>query len=544
MSTEALTAHLERPTGRGHTPTDAFTGAAGGAACGDLVRLSLALGGEGSNSSEGLIVDAGFDASGCGAAIAAGSAAVELVRGAPLLDAARVGPERIAQELGGLHPAKYHAAELAADALHRALGAAARARAALAPPPDGVERVLVAMSGGVDSAVAALLTANAGEQVVGVTLELWADSENDGERSCCSAQAVRGARALAHSLGLPHLSIDLRAEFRAGVVDGWLEGYAHGRTPNPCIRCNGSVRLDAMLDLARRLGGERLVTGHYARVQMEPADPGVPPLEPAHPAEPPLGLVHPAVPPLEPARPAALPLEPAHSAGAPLEPTHPAVPLLRMARDPLKDQSYALAGLEPASLARLRFPLGEMTKAEVRELAERAGLSVARKPDSQDLCFLAGTGLQRFLARHGDLPSTPGSILDADGAQLGTHTGAHAFTVGQRHGLGLVGGPEPLYVLRTDPRANTVTVGPRAALMTRTVAVRDVTLRRPGARVDGVRIRSHGPRYPCRLAHDPGPGRHEGVEVELQESIARAAAGQIACLYDGDVILGHGTIAA
>ncbi len=489
MLAAALADHLERPTGRGHTPEDSCTGAAGGAACGDLVRVSLALD---PSSPEGLIADAGFDASGCGAAIAAGSAAVALVRGTPLLQAARVGAEEIAAELGGLSPSKRHAAELSADALHRALGGAARARAALGRAGNGKRRTLVAMSGGVDSSVAALLTARAGEEVVAVTLELWADPENDGERSCCSAQAVRGARALAHSQGLAHLSIDLREEFRAGVVDGWLEGYARGHTPNPCVRCNGSVRLDAMLDLARRLGSERLVTGHYARVHIDPA--------------------------------------------------RSSVPLLRTALDPLKDQSYMLAGLAPASLARLHFPLGGMTKTEVRAIAEREGLSVARKPDSQDLCFLAGTGLQRFLARHGDVPSAPGGILDADGARLGTHGGAHAFTVGQRHGL-RIGGPEPLYVLGTDPRANTVTVGPREALLTRTVAVRDVTLRCSGAQVDGVRVRSHGRRYPCRLAADPGPGRHEGVEVQLQEPITRAAPGQIACLYEGDVILGYGTVA-
>ncbi len=514
----SFAAHLQSPLGRGHTPADAYTGAAGGAACGDLVRISLALE---ESSPEGLIADAGFDASGCGAALAAGSATVALVRRVPLLAAARVGAEEISAELGGLHPAKRHAAELAADALHRALGAAARAAASLAPPPDGARRALVAMSGGVDSAVAALLTARGGEEVVCVTLELWADAENDGERSCCSAQAVRGARALAQTRGLPHFSIDLREEFRAGVVEGWLEGYAHGVTPNPCIRCNGSVRLDAMLELATRLGAARLVTGHYARVVDGP------------------------------------------------------VPLLRIAADRLKDQSYALAGLDPDSLARLSFPLGGLTKPEVRELAEREGLSVAHKPDSQDLCFLAGTSLPRFLARHGAIGSAieeaveetaagrggnrvavgrngngaavavnGGSILDLDGRRLGSHRGAHAFTVGQRHGLGLPGGSEPLFVLRTDPLANTITVGPRAALMTRTVPVRDVTLRRSGARVDGVRVRSHGPLHPCRLAHDPGPGRHEGVEVELHEPITRAAPGQIACLYDGDVILGYGTISA
>ncbi len=530
IAQEPFAAHLECPLGRGHTPTDAFTGAAGGAACGDLVRVSLALD---PASPEGLIVDAGFDASGCGAALAAGSATIALVRGAPLLCAARVGVDEIAAELGGLHPAKRHAAELAADALHRALGAAARARAALAMPSGGGSRALVAMSGGVDSAVAALLTARGGEEVVCVTLELWADAENDGERSCCSAQAVRGARALAHARGLPHLSIDLREEFRAGVVDGWLEGYARGSTPNPCIRCNGSVRLDAMLELATRLGAERLVTGHYARVHLEPAHPPVPLLD-----------AHPPVPLLD---------------------AHPPVPLLRIAADRLKDQSYALAGLDPASLARLSFPLGDLTKPEVREIAEREGLSVAHKPDSQDLCFLAGTSLPRFLARHGangsGIDGAPagangdraaiavngvaeGHILDREGRRLGTHSGAHAFTVGQRHGLGLPGGPEPLFVLGTDPIANTVTVGPRAALMTSTVAVRDVMLRRPGARVDGVRVRSHGPLFPCRLASDPGPGRHEGVEVRLHDPITRAAPGQIACLYEGDVILGYGTVAA
>jgi tRNA-specific 2-thiouridylase len=506
--------HLERPRGRGHTPPEAFTGAAGGAACGDLVRISLALD---SASPDGAIRDAGFDASGCGAAIAAGSATVALLRDTPLLAAARLGADEIAAELGGLHPAKRHAAELAADALHRALGAAARAHAALSAPRDGKPRALVAMSGGVDSAVAALLTTREGEDVVGVTLELWSDPENDGDRSCCSAQAVRGARALAHSQGLPHLSIDLRAEFRAGVVDGWLADHARGLTPNPCVRCNGNVRLDAMLELADRLGAARLVTGHYARVHRDGEG----------------GEEH------------------AHGkriAGIAVEGTPP---LLRMARDPIKDQSYVLAGLHPDSLARLRFPLGDMTKADVREIAAQAGLAVARKPDSQDLCFLAGTRLPRFLERHGagqashgaQSPSAEGDIIDRAGRTLGRHRGARSYTVGQRHGLGL-GGREPLYVLRTDPDANTVTVGSREDLLSRTVAVRDVTLRRAGARVDAIKIRSRGRRHPCRLATDPGPGRHSRIEVELGETIERTAPGQIACLYAGDVILGYGTVAS
>ncbi len=476
---ELLSSHLERPLGRGHCPEDAFTGAAGGAACGDLIRVSLALD---AHDPHGRIRDAGFDASGCGAVIAAGSAVVGLLRGAALLDAARIGAPEIAAELGGLSPAKRHAAELTADALHRALGAAARERAALASCPG---RTLVAMSGGVDSAVAALLVARAGRQAVGVTLELWADSEHDGDLSCCSAQAVRGARALAHELDMPHLSIDLRAEFRAGVVDGWLADHAAGLTPNPCVRCNGSVRLDAMLELARRLGSETLATGHYALL---------------------------------------------------------ADGLLMIPEDERKDQSYVLAALAPESLARLRFPLGSMRKQQVRELAADAGLTVAGKPDSQDLCFLAGTRHSDFLERHGALGRRPGAIVDRTGGVLGEHDGAHRYTVGQRHGLG-VSAPEPLYVLATDTRANTVTVGPRQALLARELTVREATLHRDGRWVDGVRVRAHGRRFACRLSGEVRAGAHERLAIELEESAERTAPGQLACLYAGQLVVGHGTIA-
>ena len=348
-----LAEHLERPLARGHAPAGAHTGAAGGAVCGDLIRVSLALD---PDAPDGRILDAGYDASGCGATIAAGSAVVALLlRDTPLLGAALIGPERIAEELGGLTAAKRHAAELAADALHRALGSALR-QANLAPV---AERTLVAMSGGVDSAVAALLITEMGDETVAITLELWSDPANDGDLSCCSAQAVRSARSLAHELGVPHFSIDLRAEFRAGVVQPWLTDHAAGLTPNPCVRCNGSVRLDAMLELATRLGARTLATGHYARIDSD---------------EPALG------------------------------------PLLQTAVDPAKDQSYALSALSLHSLERLRFPLGELTKPEVRALAQRAGLPVAGRADSQDLCFLAGTGRTEFLARHGRLGVRSGQI--------------------------------------------------------------------------------------------------------------------------------------
>ena len=483
MSADAVTAHLEHPLARGHVPAGGHTGAAGGAACGDLVRVTVALA---PGDPRGLIADAGFDASGCLAAIAAGSAAVSLVRDRPLLCAARVGAQEIAEELGGLLPATRHAAELAADALHRALGAAARADAALA---RALGRTLVAMSGGVDSAVAALLVAAAGDDAVAVTLELWADPANDGDRSCCSAQAVRGARALAHRLGLPHLSLDLREEFRAGVVDPWLSAHAAGLTPNPCVLCNGSVRLDAMIAFADRLGAEALATGHYARLDERGGE-----------------------------------------------------TLLRIAADPAKDQSYMLAALAPDALARLRFPLGELHKPQVRERAREAGLAVASKRDSQDLCFLAGTGRAAFLARHGGLADRPGDVLDRDGAIVGRHQGHYGVTVGQRRGLGLGGGGDPHYVLATDALANTITVGPRAALEVDRVNVRDVTLHWPGACVDRVRLRYRSRALACQ-APAAAAGRHATLALSLAEPASGVAPGQLACLMSGELIVGHGTIA-
>lgn len=469
MDALRLEHHLLAPQGRGRVPDGGFAGAAGGAACGDLVRILVALDGD-------RVLDAGFAASGCGAAQAAGSAVVALVRGRPLLEAARVGPATVAAELGGLSPGKFHAADLAADALHRALGAAARGAAALAPAPG---RTLVAMSGGVDSAVAALLSARDGEAVA-VTLELWADPENDAERSCCSARAVSVARSLAHEMGLPHLTLDLREEFRAGIVEPWIAAHAAGTTPNPCVSCNGRVRLDAMLGLAERLGCDRLATGHYARIA---------------------------------------------------EAEDPRGPLLRVAADRDKDQSYMLAALAPSSLARMSFPLGELEKPAVRALAAEAGLPVAEKPDSQDLCFLAGTDGKRFLHRHGGIEDEPGEIVDLEGRVLAEHRGQHAFTVGQRRGLG-VASAEPLYVIGKDRRR--VTVGPRGALATTDIGLRDVTLHREPGRVRAAKLRYRSAASAATL---------DGSSLRLAEPVLGAAPGQLACLHDGELVVGHATIA-
>jgi tRNA-specific 2-thiouridylase len=481
MDRELFEHYLSDESRRGAVVDGAFTGAAGGAACGDLSRLSFTVEDE-------RIASVSFDSEGCGATKAATAAVAEMVEGAPVLEAAAIDIDVVEAAIGGLTPAKRHAAQLAADALHRGLASAAASRQRLAPVANA-ERVAVAMSGGVDSAVAALLERERGAEVVGVTVKLWADPDTDGAKACCSPEAVLGARGLAHSLGISHFTLDLEEEFRRRVVGRFIDGYTAGSTPNPCVLCNGEVRIAAMVDLAERLGADRLVTGHYARIVEDPEG-----------------------------------------------------PLLASAADEAKDQSYMLAALPPELLGRLSFPLTELTKPEVREIAARHELTVAKKPESQDLCFLAGQGKRKFLRRHGGLSDREGAVLDRSGATVGSHNGHHNFTVGQRRGIG-VSAPEPLYVTATDAIANTVTVGTRAELETRRVHVRDATLHRDGARVDAVRLRYHSRALPASIGA-AGRGRHDALEVELGEEFVGASPGQTAVLLEGETIVGHGTIAA
>ena len=346
-----------------------------------------------------------------------------------------------------MSPGKLHAADLTADALHRALGAAAAKDAAIAHDD---RRTLIAMSGGVDSAVAALLVSRSGRDAVAVTLELWADPENDAAASCCSADAVRLARSVAHRMGMPHFTLDLRPEFRAGVVEPFLAGYAAGETPNPCVGCNGHVRLDAMLDLADRLGAQDLATGHYARV----TDDG----------------------------------------------------LLRVAADPAKDQTYMLSALSPASLARMRFPLAELTKPEVRALAAEAELPVASRAESQDLCFLAGTGKARFLAApRGPRGRAGGDRLDRGRgrrrpSRLPSLHGRPAQ--GARRGGGRA-------ALRAAHRGagEPVVVGSRDELAVDRVVVRGARLHRAGSEVDARPAALSLPRSPLPRRVRCGSGR-------------------------------------
>jgi len=483
MDRELFEHYLSDESRRGPVSDGAFTGAAGGAACGDLSRISFLIEGE-------RIAAVSFDAEGCGATVAATAAVAEMVDGVPVLEAAAIDIDAVDAAIGGLTPAKRHAAQLAADALHRGLAGAAASSQRLASLPTAAgERVAVAMSGGVDSAVAALLEQERGAEVVGVTVKLWADPDTDGAKACCSPEAVLGARGLAHSLGIPHFTLDLEEEFRRRVVGRFIDGYSAGSTPNPCVLCNGEVRIAAMVDLAERLGAARLVTGHYARI-VEDGD----------------------------------------------------GPLLASAADEAKDQSYMLAALPPQLLGRLSFPLTELTKPEVREIAERHGLAVAKKAESQDLCFLAGQGKRGFLRRHGGLADNEGAVLDRAGRTVGRHRGHHNFTVGQRRGIG-VSAPEPLYVIATDALANTVTVGTRSDLETRHVQIRNAILHRDGGRVDAVRLRYHSRALPASVGV-AAVGRHDALEVALGAEFVGASPGQTAVLLEGETIVGHGTIAA
>jgi tRNA-uridine 2-sulfurtransferase len=360
---------------------------------------------------------------------------------------------------------------LAVDALANALAQVFHA-------DPHADRVAVAMSGGVDSAVALL---RAGPHALGVTLRLWMDPAGpDGERACCSPGAVIAARATCHGLGLPHVTLDLREEFRRAIVAPFIRGYARGETPNPCIACNGSFRFAELLAFAERAGAARLGTGHYARIVRR-------------------GDRH----------------------------------LLARAADETKDQSYMLARLDPRFLDRLWFPLGDQTKEETRAEAERAGLAVARRADSQEACFLAGDDYRMFLQRHG-LPAARGSIVDEDGRELGTHDGFWRFTPGQRRGLG-VAAAEPLYAVRTNADTNTVVVGPREALATRTVNARGrlyAEVRRADAKL---RYRS----APLPATVEPRDG---GFLLQLDEPAYGVAPGQAAVLYDDGVVVGAGLV--
>ncbi len=362
---------------------------------------------------------------------------------------------------------------LAVEALAAALG-----QVFVAEPRAG--RVLVAMSGGVDSAVTLL---RAVPNAIGVTLRLWQDPAGpSAERACCSPEAVAQARATCHSLGAPHVTLDLREEFLRAVVDPFAAGYAAGETPNPCTSCNGVFRFDALLAFLERAGAEMLWTGHYARIVERDGR-----------------------------------------------------PLVGRAADPEKDQSYMLATLDPALLTRIRFPLGDQTKDETRAEAHRAGLPAATRAESQEACFLAGGDYRGFLQRRG-LRSVEGVVVDEDGRELGAHSGYWHFTPGQRRGLRVAAG-RPLYVLRTEPATNQVVVGP----LDRLGATRVRASGRLYAAVERATVKL---RYRSTPLATQVSASGDGFSLELDEPAQAPAVGQVAALYDDDALVGAGVVTA
>ena len=357
--------------------------------------------------------------------------------------------------------------------------------------PDGA-RVVVAMSGGVDSSTVAGLLREGGYDVVGVTLQLYDHGAAVGRRgACCAGQDIGDARDVAAGLGIPHYVLDYESRFREAVIDDFASSYASGETPVPCIQCNRTVKFRDLLGVARDLGAAALATGHYAR---RVAGPG----------------------------------------GAELH----------RGADPARDQSYFLFATTQAQLEFLRFPLGDMAKDETRRHAARLGLRVAGKPDSQDICFVPDGDYARLVARLRPEAARPGDIVDMQGRVLGRHEGTIGFTVGQRRGLGIGGSAEPLYVVAVDPAAARVTVGPREALARREIDVGGFNWiggGTPPVELEdvAVRVRSTAAPAPATLRFGPEPGR---ARIELAVPEFAIAAGQAAVVQRGERILGGGWI--
>ena len=367
-------------------------------------------------------------------------------------------------------------------------------------------RIAVAMSGGVDSSVAAAVLKEAGHDLVGFSMQLWdqrRSSAAEGEAAagrCCSTDDLYDAREVARRLGFPHYVINFQEEFQASVVRSFIEGYRRGETPSPCVLCNSTVKFDHLVRVAEEVEATHVATGHYARVARDP------------------------------------------SSGA-----H----LLLKGRDAARDQSYFLFGLRQEQLARALFPLGERTKPEVRDIARSRGLAVADKADSQEICFVPDGDYAAFVERHyaevcGEEPQAEafpsGPIVDTAGVELGTHRGIHRFTVGQRRGLG-VAAAKPLYVVALEPEANRVVVGERGELLGRScraVGVSWIAGRPPVGPVRAaVKIRSRHPEAPAAVE----PLEDGSVRIVFDAEQLAITPGQAAVFYDGETVLGGGWIA-
>jgi tRNA-uridine 2-sulfurtransferase len=407
--------HLVRPRNGGEIQDPSGRGESGHEACGDVASFTVGI-------SHNVLEEVRYKVYGCAACVAAGSALSELVEGKHLVEAARVSKTDIEDALGGPLPiGKEHALTLVLDALHKAFEdhwnrtAGEMLLNGAKTPGNGSRSVVAAMSGGVDSAVTALLLKEAGYDVATVTFRLH-DGEK-GSRSCCSPDTVLFARDTAHRMGLPHFTLNLKELFNKRVMQDFVGSYKEGKTPNPCVACNAHVKFHASAFLADEIGYHHVATGHYARVEEGP------------------------------------------TLGRPV--------------DESKDQTYVLWPVPQELLARTVFPLGEYRKTEVRAIAEERGLAVAYTPESQDICFIPDGNYRRFVRKK--VAAEPGDVVDGEGQVLGRHGGVVDFTVGQRRGIG-VSAPTPLYVTEVRPSSGQVVVGRKRDLEVREVAVRDLNL--------------------------------------------------------------------
>ena len=351
-------------------------------------------------------------------------------------------------------------------------------------------RIVAAMSGGVDSSVTAALLKRQGYEVVGITLQLYAQDKSPARKgACCAGADIYDAKQVAEKIGIPHYVLDYESRFRKSVIEDFADSYARGETPIPCVSCNQKVKFADLLDTARDLGADAMATGHYVR-RVEGAD------------------------------------------GAQL---HAAV-------DTTRDQSYFLFATTQAQLDYLRFPLGDMEKTQVRAIAAELGLINAAKPDSQDICFVPEGRYTTIIDRLRPDAARPGEIVDLSGAVLGRHDGITHFTVGQRKGLGLSGNQEPLFVLSLDAARARVVVGPRAALDASQIELRDVNWLGAQAAPFQAQVKVRSMRPPVAATVIPLPGNGARVELALpQEAIA---PGQACVFYDGSRVLGGGWIKA